>query len=149
MHLDIIRDASLSSNTGTFGKLLIDGALFCVTCEQPWNDNKPDVSCIPVGDYELRAFDSPAHGHTFVFHNPALNIYGTPDLIPKGTAGRSLCEIHNANWPFQLKGCVGVGHQVSDIPPNGRGVTASVMTFGAFMGRAGGLARLTATISIK
>ncbi|MDB5819002.1 MAG: hypothetical protein JWQ11_2642, partial [Rhizobacter sp.] len=149
MHIDIIRDPSLSTDRGTFGRLLIDGAMFCVTCEQPWAGNVPNHSCIPLGDYALLPYDSPAHGPTFVFHNPTLGIYGTPDRIPAGKSGRSLCEVHNANWPFQLKGCVGVGQQVTDIAPNGRGVTASVTTFGAFMGKVGPQTAVQVTISAR
>jgi hypothetical protein len=146
MHVTIIRNNALSSNTGTFGRLLVDDGLFCATCEQPWNDNMEGASCIPEGDYDLIPFESPAHGHTFVFHNPALNIYGTPAMMPAGVHGRSLCEIHNANWPFQLKGCVAVGNRVIDIEPHGRGVDASVATFSMLMGRLGSAMGLTATI---
>src|SRR5437879_3641819 len=122
MHFDILRSAALSDENGTFGTMSIDGAPCCATREQPWNDNRADQSCTPEGDYQLLPYDSAAHGSTLVFHNPALGIYGTPVLIPTGQSGRSLCEIHNANWPFQLKGCVAVGAHVMDIPPNGPGV---------------------------
>jgi Family of unknown function (DUF5675) len=143
----ITRSAALSDDHGTFGALAIDGAPFCHTCEQPWNNNVPDASCIPAGSYELLPFNSPAHGPTVAFHNPALGIYGTPDLIPAGQAGRSLCEIHNANWPFQLRGCVAVGQAIADIPPNRRGVTNSVVTFHALIERLGNRRGLTAEIT--
>ncbi len=84
MHIDIVRDPLLSTDTGTYGRLLIDNALFCVTCEQPWNNNKQGASSMPMGEYQLLPYNSPAHGHTFVFHNPKLDIYGTPALIPAG-----------------------------------------------------------------
>jgi hypothetical protein len=147
MNITIVRNPALSGANGTFGAMSIDGQAFCATCEQPWNNNLANQSCIPIGDYQLLPYNSPAHGATVVFHNPALGIYGTPDLIPAGVNGRSLCEIHNANWPFQLRGCVGVGAQVTDIPPNGRGVTSSVVTLHALMARWGDRSGLTATIS--
>jgi hypothetical protein len=146
MHIEIIRSSALSSKTGEYGRLLIDGEPICATCEQPWNDNKQGVSCIPEGDYELLPFDSPAHGHTVVFHNPLLNIFGTPEMIPKKVRGRSLCEIHNANWPFQLKGCVAVGQKVMEISPHGLGVNASVATFAMLMARLGKTPGMTASI---
>ena len=146
MHLEIVRSAALSDAHGTFGVLLVDGQKFAVTCEQPWNDNAHGASCIPVGDYELHPYDSAAHGQTVVFHNPALNIYGTPADIPAGVNGRSLCEIHSANWPFQLRGCVAVGSQVTTMPPNGRGVTSSVVTLHMLMQHWGNRGGLTATI---
>lgn len=146
MHLEIVRDASLSSSKGEYGRMLIDGTLFCATCEQRWNDNKQGSSCIPIGTYQLLPFDSPAHGPTVVFHNPSLNIYGTPQMIPKGVKGRSLCEIHNANWPFQLKGCLAVGEDLTVISPNGLGVTRSVLTFRRLMAVLDGQAVLTASV---
>ncbi len=147
MHIELIRDKTRSTTAGTFGRLLIDGAPFCVTCEQPWNDNRPGHSCLPPGDYQLRPYPSPAHGATVVFHNPALDIYATPDLAPPGDAkSRSLCEIHSANWPFQLKGCVAVGEELTDIAPNGPGVTHSVETLHRLMAEWGDRRGLTATI---
>jgi hypothetical protein len=146
MNLLILRNSTLSDANGTFGNLLIDGEPFCATCEQPWNNNLQNHSCIPEGDYELRPYDSPAHGPTVVFHNPELGIFATPDLIPAGISGRSLCEIHNANWPFQVRGCVAVGVTVQNIPPSGRGVTNSVVTFHKLISRCGTRSNLTATI---
>lgn len=128
MNIDIVRSVARSTAEGTYGAMATDGAPFCATCEQPWNNNLADQSCVPVGDYELLPYDSPAHGPTVVFHNPALGVYGTPAMIPAGSAGRSLCEIHNANWPFQPRGCVAVGETLTDIPPHGLGVINSVAT---------------------
>jgi len=147
MHIEIIRDSNLSNATGTYGHMSIDGQPFCATCEQPWNDNQQGHSCIPVGDYQLLPYDSPAHGPTVVFHNPVLGIYGTPEMMPAGQQGRSLCEIHNANWPFQLKGCVAVGAVIANMPPNGLGVTQSVATLQSLRQQWGDRTRLTATIS--
>jgi hypothetical protein len=147
MNLEIVRDGALSNATGTFGHMSIDGVAFCVTCEQLWNDNLEGHSCIPIGDYQLLPYLSPAHGPTVVFHNPALGIYGAPDMIPAGQTGRSLCEIHSANWPFQLKGCVAVGAIITNMPPNGMGVTQSVATLQQLEARWGDRTGLTATIS--
>jgi hypothetical protein len=38
---------------GTFGELVIPGMFRCVTIELPWRDNKPGISCLPLGTYEL------------------------------------------------------------------------------------------------
>jgi len=148
MHLEIVRDPTLSNDTGTFGELLIDGKHFAYTCEQPWRDNAKGSSCIPVGDYTLLPYDLGAHGKTVVFHNPALNIYGTPDMIPpdKKATGRSLCEIHSANWPKELRGCVAPGVEIKNIPPNGTGVTSSKNTVAKLMALWGDRKGLTATI---
>ena len=149
MRILIVRSKNLSSDTGTFGNLSIDGQPFCVTCEQPWKGNLPNHSCIPEGDYQLLPYESPAHGATVVFHNPALGIYGTPEMIPHGKTGRSLCEIHNANWPHQVKGCIAVGSEIKDIEPNGRGVTSSVATFAKLISCWGDRKGLTASIRLE
>jgi hypothetical protein len=146
MRMVIARSSSASGTIGTFGSLSIDGRHFCATCEQEWQGNQPNVSCIPFGAYELVPYLSPAHGPTVVFHNPALSIYATPNLIPAGAFGRSLCEIHNANWPFQVKGCVAVGNVLTNIPPNGMGVTDSVHTFHELLLALGDRLGLTAEI---
>lgn len=146
MKLTIERSSTLSGAGGTFGNLLIDGRQFCRTCEQPWDDNKPNQSCLPLGQYQLLPYDSPRHGRTVVFHNPALGVYGTPEMeSPTGT-GRSLCEIHVANWPSELQGCVAVGETVTDIPPGGRGVTSSAATFQSLCAQWGDRSNLIAEI---
>ncbi|GGC71336.1 DUF5675 family protein [Undibacterium terreum] len=149
MKILIVRDKSLSDANGTYGRLSIDGKPFCATCEQPWNNNLANHSCIPVGEYVLIPYQSPAHGPTVVFHNPALGIYGTPEMIPKGVSGRSLCEIHNANWPFQVKGCIAVGRDIVDIAPHGLGVTGSVATLAELTARWGNRTGMTASVQEK
>jgi len=148
MLVEIVRETSLSSDSGEFGHLYVDGVLQCATCELPWRDNQRDASCIPEGEYQLLPFNSAAHGPTVVFHNPALGVYGTQEMIPADVSGaRSLCEIHVANWPFQLRGCVGVGHNITDIPPNGRGVSRSADAFSALLAVIGPRPGLTARIT--
>lgn len=70
------------------------GIQYCVTCELPWNNNHPQISCIPAGTYHCIPHNSPAHPNTW-------EITGVPN--------RSEILIHNANLPSQLLGCVGVG----------------------------------------
>lgn len=43
----------LTGQYGTFGTLSVDGLPFCVTLEDPDDGNKPNISCIPPGEYEL------------------------------------------------------------------------------------------------
>ena len=85
MNLLILRNSTLSDANGTFGNLLIDGEPFCATCEQPWNNNLQNHSCIPEGDYELRPYDSPAHA--VVFHNPELGIFASQISSRPASAG--------------------------------------------------------------
>ena len=52
---------------GTFGTLLTDkGHPLIITLENPWRNNEPFVSCIPVGTYAFNRHLSPKFGETFI-----------------------------------------------------------------------------------
>lgn len=53
-----------SSDEGTFGVLLTEN-FSCFVAEPPWRDNKPDISCIPAGEYEVELRRSPKFGLTY------------------------------------------------------------------------------------
>lgn len=49
-----------STDSGTFGKITIDGMDFtCHSLELPWKDNKRSISCVPVGTYNVTHDPSP------------------------------------------------------------------------------------------
>ncbi len=147
MRFTLTRNPALSNANGTFGALAIDGVPFCLTVEQPWAGNLPDHSCVPVGDYQLIPYESQEKGPTVVLHNPALGIYGTEAMIPHGQTGRTVCEIHAANWPSDLQGCIGVGSGYdANLPPHGPAVTDSRATFAALKAKWGDRSNLTLTI---
>ena len=85
-----------STPQGTFGIWSIDGVPACVTCELPWENNAPDVSCIPAGTYHCVRHVSPKFplGNTWEVTN-----------VP----GRSGILVHNANDTADLEGCIAVG----------------------------------------
>ena len=118
---------------GTDGILSSEGNFLCLTIELPWRKNKPLVSCIPEGRYELAIRFSKRHG----LH---LQVMAVP--------GRSLILIHKANNARkELKGCIapvresvspGIGKdshpafnallkQVSDYLENGEQVWLSIV----------------------
>lgn len=78
----------------TLGRFFHDGDFICYALELPWKDNQPNVSCIPLGTYSL-------HPGTF------KNRY--PDYEVEGVPGRFAIEIHRANWPKEIKGCIAPG----------------------------------------
>ncbi len=97
---------SPSTPKGTFGVLSIDGAPVCVTCELPFLNNAPEVSCIPAGNYHCVRHVSAKFplGNTWEITN-----------VP----GRTGVLIHNANDIAQLEGCIAVGStfgQVNGLP---------------------------------
>jgi hypothetical protein len=101
-----------STSLGTFGVLARDGIPLCVTAERPWKNNQHKVSCIPPGTYRCTRFKSPRNGDCWLLH-------GVPD--------RDMIELHAANRPSQLSGCLAPGRSFSmfeDEP----GVTSSKLT---------------------
>ncbi len=105
-----------SGPEGTFGELRIDDPnsdVICSTVELPWNNNHPRTSCVPCGTYIFNTYHSPVHG----------DVWMTNDV-----PGRSLIEIHAANWPSDLLGCIGVGCDYCEDLEGKPGVTDSVNT---------------------
>lgn len=47
-----------SSDEGTFGIFSGEGIPTVYTAEPPWRDNRPNLSCIPAGEYEARPWES-------------------------------------------------------------------------------------------
>ena len=82
-----------SNDAGTFGVVLDGDNPFCVSCELPWNENKKNISCIPVGWFEAMRVDSPRFGNTFE--------------VKGGTLGRTHILFHKGNFALKdSKGCI-------------------------------------------
>ena len=95
---------------GCFSELYINGEFIYYTVEQPWNDNKPFKSCVPVGDYDLIPFSSGRYGRTYALSNPELDVVVNMSEASKGQ--RYACLIHAANWASQLQGCIAPGREL-------------------------------------
>jgi Family of unknown function (DUF5675) len=82
--------------------------------ELPWRNNTPGKSCIPIGVFTAHVVQSPHFGY------PVYRL----DFVP----GRTLVEIHKANWAgdvdkglySDLEGCMAPGTGVGDLVPPGR-----------------------------
>lgn len=83
------------SSAGTFGQLLNGDQRLAFTCERPWLNNEPEVSCIPAGTYTFNRYESPTKGRVWICQD-----------VP----GRNNIEVHSANFPSELAGCVAVGN---------------------------------------
>jgi hypothetical protein len=82
-----------SSDAGTFGVVLDGVTPFCVSCELPWRENKPNISHIPVGWFEAVRVDSPRFGNTFE--------------VKGGTLGeRTHILFHKGNSIADSRGCI-------------------------------------------
>lgn len=108
----IIRRVS-ESEFGTFGVILDEGLPFALTVEPFWQNNAPDISCIPPGKYLCKRIESPRFGDTFEITN-----------VP----GRTHILFHWGNFgsgdksrliESDTKGCVVIGEEfgvLHDIP---------------------------------
>ena len=81
---------------GRYGSLAT-GDFDCYTLELPWNDNKPNVSCIPEGTYEA-----------FVDHN--VTIGGKYVIRLRDVPDRTGILIHVGNYTSDIAGCILVGN---------------------------------------
>ncbi len=90
MELELIRTYFPN---GTNGEFLFNGKRVCSSIELPWHDNKPRVSCIPEGRYELTKRYSQRFGHHLLVNN---------------VVNRSYILIHAYNDALkESKGCIG------------------------------------------
>lgn len=114
---------------GTLGRLTVFWhetipTFTCLTAENPHRENRPNLSCVPEGEYELRR--SFFHGGGY----PTFEIFlrgGGP--IP----GRSLVKIHVGNTADDVEGCVVLGRRPIEL--RGKwGVGPSGGPSGAFTG---------------
>jgi len=76
---------------GTIGVIQIPAGPRIFTIERPWQNNQPFVSCIPEGEYDLE-WDTTGR------------IKNVPRL--RDTAPRTQINIHVANTPDELHGCI-------------------------------------------
>jgi hypothetical protein len=94
--IELIRVAQ--SEKGTFGVIVKEGIPICVTCEDPWNDNKTGISCIPEGAYSVMPHSGPKYKDVWILRE-----------VP----GREAILIHNGNSIADTRGCILVGKSFS------------------------------------
>tara|TARA_Y100000310_G_C20700807_1_gene829687 strand:- start:1080 stop:1517 length:438 start_codon:yes stop_codon:yes gene_type:complete len=95
---------------GTFGTLYShDGRVICRTVEREWLDNKPSISCVPEGMYELEWTNSPRFGECFALVNEQLGVSVSGDTT------RTHILIHAANYPNELQGCIAPGQSFMEL----------------------------------
>ncbi|TXH12582.1 MAG: hypothetical protein E6R03_12600 [Hyphomicrobiaceae bacterium] len=96
------------NDSRTFGRLkgfetpgcpLDQGVDLGFTLEEPWRDNKHDISCIPLGKYPIRRHWS-----------SKLGLCIAVDDVP----GRDLIRMHKGNTLANTTGCILVGKTISD-----------------------------------
>jgi hypothetical protein len=130
-------DRFLRCTHGNFG-IMSRNTFSSFTMEDDWDGNKPKVSCIPAGTYELHRKFSER------FKCELFEVVGVP--------GRSAIEIHPGNTEENVEGCItpGVGLGVLDVQDEDNpahplvkklAVTSSKVAFSLFMASMKGIDR--------
>lgn len=110
---------------GTFGTIELPNGIVLFTCEKPWRQNKPNISCVPEGTYTLRKRRSGIVERTSKGkYITGWEVTNVPD--------RTFIMFHIANWPHELEGCIAVGKSYG-ILFNALGVNSSADAFDIFM----------------
>ncbi len=109
MELELIRTYQATGTNGVLKWTQEDKCVICYTIELPWLVNKPRVSCIPEGRYELVKRYSKKHG----WHLQVMKVNN-----------RDLILIHCANDALrELKGCIA---PVSILKSPGKGLKSRI-----------------------
>ncbi|MDO6497345.1 DUF5675 family protein [Photobacterium sanguinicancri] len=117
---------------GTFSTLHHkNGKQICCMVERAWQNNKPNVSCVPLGTYHLLPHRSHKFGDCYALEAPTLGV------TRYGPSVRTHCLIHKANRPSQLQGCLAPGKQFG-VSQSEWGVVDSTSAFNELMTLLGG-----------
>jgi len=108
INLLIIRDTF--TDKSTIGTLYINGEKFCDTLENPWLDNKRNISCIPEGQYKVRLRLARESATRDYLH-----------LLVQDVPNRDWILFHRGNTAKDTSGCILVGNgRKQDIVENSR-----------------------------
>ena len=92
----IVRDTFTEEST--LGKLYLNGEFICYTLENAWLDNKRNISCIPVGVYDVRV-RLPRESATRDYLH----------LLVKDVPNRTYILFHRGNTAKDTLGCILTG----------------------------------------
>lgn len=110
---------------GYFGNWDLEGIPLYQTCELPWKNNMPNVSCIPKGEYTCQKVYSPRF-KKMLFQ--VLDVQGRQNVL-----------IHAGNTIHDIEGCIllGLGYSMINTKDYGHvwGVTNSRVALDDFMTR--------------
>jgi hypothetical protein len=84
------------SNKAVLGSLELESKEIAKTLENPWLNNQPFISCIPLGEYIVKTYSS----------NKYPNVWELQDV-----EGRSYILIHSGNIEEHTQGCILVGRK--------------------------------------
>lgn len=102
--MEVVIKRQPSDDKQTLGTMFFNDVEICKTLELAWNNNNNRISCIPKGMYKVIRRKSSKYGNHFHILD-----------VPK----RSFILIHNANYHYQLLGCIAIGSKHIDINKDG------------------------------
>lgn len=106
-------DRLFEHGPGMFGRFISAAGRQWHSMERSWRGNQPRVSCVRPGRYELVRWPSAKlRGSDHVF---AL-VGGDVGLAPGPGITRTFVEIHPANFPLELQGCIALGLSLTWVP---------------------------------
>ena len=114
--VDIIRVES-GFPDGTFGVLLLQREVLCVTLEPPNLANERDISCIPSGQFLCKRKVSPHFGTTYI----VLDVPDRGDIL-----------FHGGNWTSDTGGCILLAEKYGLLKGK-RAIVNSSLAFTLFM----------------
>jgi len=91
--------------------LLHLGRYSLATVEQPWNDNVPFKSCVPVGFYHLAPHDGTKYRKTWALVGEHVSAQEEMNVA------RYTCVLHVANAATEVQGCIapGMSHKAGAV----------------------------------
>lgn len=114
------------------------------TLENPWLENIPFKSCIPLGTYKLRKKTTGRYAKAY------KNRWGHPFVIHiAGIEGRTNVLIHTGNHLGHTTGCVLIGRKHSHRKGEGKTIAASRATYAEFFARVQEIWALTGGITLE
>ena len=84
------------------GSFYYDGDFICYSLERPWLNNKPNESCVPEGEYELKYHRYKGRLDTYALIGETVSHFPSDKQ-------RNLILIHPANQVHELQGCIATG----------------------------------------
>lgn len=97
-----------SNASRTLGVLKLDRGPLLYTCEPPWLDNEPFISCVPVGIYTLEDHNTDKYPDTWALVGDEVGHW------PGDGKQRSVCVLHAGNTAIDTMGCILPGTELGE-----------------------------------
>lgn len=122
---------------GTFGELVVSGETF-YTVERPWHNNRPFVSCVPLGEYDLiwqpTTTQVPEEFGDLTWYLRGETV--SEKIVSQKP--RTRCCFHVANKFEDVNGCIGLGNGLGAFSARMWAVKNSIVALNDLLSLVGG-----------